>query len=142
MLSDCCPVCLSVTLVYCGQTVGRIKMKLGMQVGLVPGHIVLDGDPALPSPTGHSPLQFLAHICCGQIAAWIKMSLGMEVGLGQGDFVLGGDPATSPQKGAEFPNFRPMSIVVKRLDGSRCHLAWRWALVQATLCQMGNQLPS
>jgi len=34
MLSDCCPVCLSVTLVYCGQTVGWIKMKLGMQVGL------------------------------------------------------------------------------------------------------------
>ena len=36
--------CLSVTLMYCGQTVGRIKMKLGMQVGL--GHTVLDGDPA------------------------------------------------------------------------------------------------
>jgi len=35
--------CLSVTLVYCSQTVERIKMKLGMQVGL--GHIVLDGDP-------------------------------------------------------------------------------------------------
>jgi len=32
-------VCLSV--VYCGQTVGRIKMKLGMQVGLGPGYIVL-----------------------------------------------------------------------------------------------------
>jgi len=28
-----CPV-LSVTLLYCRQTVGRIKMKLGMQVGL------------------------------------------------------------------------------------------------------------
>ena len=47
-----CPVCLSVlsvlsvTLVYCGQTVGWIKMKLGVQVGLGPGHIVLDGDPA------------------------------------------------------------------------------------------------
>ena len=38
-------VCLSVTLVYCGQTVGRIKTKLGMQVGLGPGHTVLDGDP-------------------------------------------------------------------------------------------------
>jgi len=25
---------------------GRIKMKLGMQVGLVPGHYVLDRDPA------------------------------------------------------------------------------------------------
>ena len=35
ILLDHCPVCLcviSVTLVYCGQTVGRIKMKLGMQV--------------------------------------------------------------------------------------------------------------
>ena len=36
---------MSVTLVYCDQTVGWIKMKLGMQVGLGPGHIVLDGDP-------------------------------------------------------------------------------------------------
>jgi len=52
MLSDHCPVCLSclsVTLVYCDQAVERIKMKLGLQVGLVPGHTVLDGDPA-PSP--------------------------------------------------------------------------------------------
>ena len=47
--------CLSVTLVYCGQTITRIKMKLGMQVGIVPGHIVLDGDPAPPPPKGHSP---------------------------------------------------------------------------------------
>ena len=54
MLSDRCPVCpsclsvcVSVTLAYCGETVGRIKMKLGMQVGLGPGHIVLDGDPAV-----------------------------------------------------------------------------------------------
>jgi len=44
-LSVClsCLSCLSVTLVYCGQTVGRIKMKLGMQVDLCLGHIVLDG---------------------------------------------------------------------------------------------------
>ena len=42
---------LSVTLVYCGQMVGWIKMKLGMQVGLSPGHIVLDGDLA-PLPKG------------------------------------------------------------------------------------------
>jgi len=61
MLSDRCPVCpvclscLSVTLAYCGQTVLRIKMKLGMQVGRGPGHIVLDGDPAPPPPKGHSP---------------------------------------------------------------------------------------
>jgi len=30
-------------------------MKLGMQVGLGPGHIVLDGNPALSSTKGHSP---------------------------------------------------------------------------------------
>jgi len=29
-----CLSCLSVTLVYCGQTVGWIKMPLGMEVGL------------------------------------------------------------------------------------------------------------
>jgi len=40
-----CLSCLSVTLVYCGQTVGWIKVKLGMQVGLGRGRTVLDGDP-------------------------------------------------------------------------------------------------
>jgi len=54
LLSDPCLSVLSVTLVYCGQTVGCIKMKLGMDVGLGPSHIVLDGDPAPPSK-GHSP---------------------------------------------------------------------------------------
>ena len=53
-----CPVCLSVTFVHCGQTVGRIKMNLGMQVGLGPGHIVLGGDPAPPPLKGHSPSIF------------------------------------------------------------------------------------
>jgi len=46
-----------------------------------------------------------------------------------------------PEKKTEPPNFRPMSIVAKRLDRSRWHLAWRWASVQATLCEMGTQLP-
>jgi len=74
-------------------------MKLGMKVGLGPGHIVLDGDPTPPPPKGTQPPNFKAHICCGQMAAWIKMSLGMELGLGPGDFVLDGDPApTSPKR--------------------------------------------
>jgi len=51
------------------------------------------------------------------------MRLGMEVGLGPGDFVLDEDPALLPQKGGGAPNFRPMSIVAKRLDGPRWHLA-------------------
>jgi len=29
----------------CGQTVGWIKMPLAKEVGLGPGHTVLDGDP-------------------------------------------------------------------------------------------------
>ena len=48
-------VCLPVTFVHSGQTVGRIKMKLGMQIGLGHGHIVLSGDPAPPPLKGHSP---------------------------------------------------------------------------------------
>jgi len=40
--------------VHCGQTVGRIEMKLDMQVGLGPGYIVLGGVPA-PSPNGAQP---------------------------------------------------------------------------------------
>jgi len=62
------------------------------------------------------------------------MPLGMEVGLGPGDFVLDGDPAPPSQKGGGASKFGPMSIVAKRLDGSRWHLAWRWASVRATLC--------
>jgi len=77
ILSDHGPVSLSVTLVRCGQTVGWIKMKLGMQVRLGSGHTGLDGDPA-PLPKGPQP-----------------------------------------------PNFWPISVAAKWLDGSRCHLVWR-----------------
>ena len=52
MLSDRCLSCLSVTLVYCGQTVGWIKMPLSMEVGLGLGHVALDGDPAPPTERG------------------------------------------------------------------------------------------
>ena len=51
-LSFCPSVRLSVTLVYCGQTVGWIKMPLGTEVDLGPGHIVLDGDPSCPTERG------------------------------------------------------------------------------------------
>ena len=42
--------------VYCGQTAVWIKVALGMEVGLDPGHIVLDGDTApLPQKGTESP---------------------------------------------------------------------------------------
>jgi len=57
-------------------------MPLGTEVGLGPGHIALDGDPAPPHGKGHATVpHFSAHVCCGQMVGWIKMPLGMEVGL-------------------------------------------------------------
>jgi len=50
ILSDHRLSCLSATLVYCGQTVGRIKMPLG----LGSGYIVLDGEPTPLPRKGHS----------------------------------------------------------------------------------------
>jgi len=115
--SAVCLSVLSVTLVYCGQTVGRIKMKLGMQVGLVPGHIVLDGNPA-PSPKGHSP-QFSVHVCCGEMGELTKMPLGTKVGVGPSDIVLCGNPAP-PKRGTApvfgpcllWPNGRPSQLLL------------------------------
>jgi len=69
----------AVTLVYCGQTVGRINMNIGIRVGIDHGKIVLDRDPAPP------PL---------------------------------------PHRGTA-PDFQPISVVAKWLDGSRFHLVWR-----------------
>jgi len=59
-------------------------MPLGTEVGLVPRHIVLDGDPAAPRKKGHSP-QFSAHVYCGQTAVWIKMPLSTKVAVGPGE---------------------------------------------------------
>jgi len=61
-------------------------------------------------------------------------------GVGLRDIVLDGDPAPHLLKGTAT-NFRPMPVVVKRLDGLRCHLVWSQASAQATLCSMGTQLP-
>jgi len=49
--------CLSLTLVYCGQTAEWNKMKLGVEVGLVPSHIVLMRTQ-LPLQKGTEPLNF------------------------------------------------------------------------------------
>jgi len=70
-----CQSVLSATFVHCGQTVGRIKMKLGMQVCLGPGHIELEGDPASPPPNRHSlpifgPYLLRTNGCMDQDVTW------------------------------------------------------------------------
>jgi len=91
---------------HCCQTVGQIKMKLGIQVGLAvwPWLYCVRWGPRSPLHQRGTAPQFSAHICCGQMAAWIKMSLGMELGLGLVNFVLDGDPSPSP-KGVEPAKF-------------------------------------
>ena len=38
--------------IYCGHTAGLIRIPLGMEAGLSPGDIVLDGDPPTPTRKG------------------------------------------------------------------------------------------
>jgi len=98
-------VCLYVMLLYCGQIVGWIKMKLGTQVGLSPGHIVLDGDPApLPQKVKNSNFRPIS-----VVTQWLHGSrcyvLGMEINLSPGDLVLDGDHVPPPQKEGGAPRF-------------------------------------
>jgi len=106
---------------YCGQTAGWIKMPLGTMVGLGPGNIALDADPSTTQGAQSLP-RISAHVCCGQTAGWIKMPLGTNVGLGPGHIVtwepsyyMGTQLPPPKKKGAQPPNFRPMSIMAKRL---------------------------
>jgi len=86
-----------------------------------------------PQPGWPKTLSFCLFVCLSvchaferQTAGWMKLVLGMEVGLSPGDFMLDGDPVPFPKKGrSPPPNFRPISIVPKRLDASRCHSVWR-----------------
>ena len=82
----------------------RLYVPLGTELGLSLGDIVLDGEPAPPPLTGHSP-QFSASVRYGQTTGWTKIPLGMEVRLGPGDFVFDGDPASPRKKGTAPTQF-------------------------------------
>jgi len=57
--------------VYCGQMAGWIRIRLGIEVGLFPGDIVLDGNPSPPrKETQHS--HFSAHVYCSQTVAHLS----------------------------------------------------------------------
>ena len=94
-----------------------------------------------PYPQRGAAPQLSAHVYCGQTAAWIKMPLGKEVGLGLCDMVLDENTPARPLKGHSPHNFRPMSVVAKRLDGLRCHLVWRYTLAQATVFDRDPVIP-
>jgi len=84
-------------------------MALDIEVGLGPGHTVLDWNPAPLPKRGRSPLpnfrpmSIVAKRLHGSRWPWIKMALDTEVGLGSGYIVLDWNPAPLPKKGAESP---------------------------------------
>ena len=98
-------------------------MKHGMQVGLGPGHIVLDGDPAPPPQKGHSPHTifgpYLLRLngCMEQDATW-----------------HGGRPQPTGlcvKWGPSHPlNFRPMFIIVIVISLEHCTMHSRYWFVQ------------
>jgi len=70
--------CLSVMLVCCGQMVGLVKMKLGMEEGLGPVDIVLDGDPVPPpSKRGTAPPPNFRPMSI--VAKWLPISATVEL---------------------------------------------------------------
>jgi len=77
-------------------------MKLGMQVGLGPGHILLDGDPA-PFPKGHSPQ--LSAICGGQMACMDQNATWFGGRPPPRRLCLRWEPRSLPQKGGAAPKF-------------------------------------
>ena len=66
-------------------------MPLGTEVGIDPGDIVLDRDPAPPTFPAYvycgqmvAHLSYrCAHVYCDQMVGWIKMKLGTEVASAQ-----------------------------------------------------------
>jgi len=110
-------------------------MPLGTEDGLGPGHIVLDGDPVPHPKKGHtSPIS--AHVYCGQTAGLIKMPLGVRrLASAQAILCYMGTSLPS-KKGHSSPphTFGSMSVVTKRLNGSRCYWVRRYASALATLC--------
>jgi len=112
--------------VYFGQTAGWIKMVLGMEVGLIPGDlVVLDGDPAPPQKGGRATSPIFGPFLLWR-NGWMRHDATWYGARPQprGLCVRWG-PSPLPKKVVEPPNFRPMFIVVKRLDGSKWHLTLR-----------------
>jgi len=100
---------------YCGHMAGCIKMPLGMDVGLIPGDFVFDGNPA-PPKKGKLPI---FGPCLLRPNGWMDQDATWYEGKPRpDDNVLNGDPAPP----------------AKRLDRSKWHLAWRWALVHRPDC--------
>jgi len=105
--------------VYCGQTTGWIKMPLGMEAGLGPGYIVLDGDLALPPKKKKrkeaQPPSFGSCVLL-RPNGWMDQDVSWYEGRPRSRPRCATWGPSSPlyQRGTAPSNFWPMSIVAKR----------------------------
>jgi len=93
--------------VYCGQTASWIKMLLGMEVGLGPGHIAVDGNPApLPKKGAQPPLFGPRLLCSNGSNDWMDQDATWYGGRPRAKrHCVRWEPAHPPQKEAEPPVF-------------------------------------
>jgi len=90
--------------VYCGQAAAWIKMQLGTIIGLGPGNIVLDADPAPPPKWHSSPPQISAHVVAKRLDGWIHATCH-EGGPRPGPHCVTWGPSSPLTKGAQRPIF-------------------------------------
>jgi len=102
---------------YCGETAGCIKMPLGIEVGLIAGAFLLDGDPAAPSQKGGRAPQFSARLLW--LNGWMDHDATWYGGKPQPRRLCVRWGRSSSLKGAQPPVFVPCLLwaVAKRLDG-------------------------
>jgi len=111
-----------------------------MEVGLGPGHIVLDGDPATLRKKGQSPTIFGPFLLWPN--GWMHQDATWYGGRPQPRrLCVRWGPSCPSQKGGAAPNFRFMSIVAKRLDGSKMPLGMEVGLGPGDIVLDGYQAP-
>jgi len=121
--------------VCCGQMAAWIEMPLGMELGLGPDDFVLDGDPAPLTKRGWSPrTKFLAQVIVAN--GWMDQDGTWHGGRPQPRrlCVRWGPSPLPKKKHSALHIFRPTSLVAKRLDASRCHLAYGGRPQPSGLC--------
>ena len=110
---------------YCGQIAGCIKMPLGTEVGLGPGDTVRWGPSSSPPPKKSAQLPIF-----GRCLLWPNGCMYQDTTWYGGRpqprrNCVRWRPSSPSSRGAQPLNFRPMSVIAKRLDGLRCHLVRR-----------------